>query len=207
MQHATSRPPRLLQALSNLTAEEWPAAEEWRAIDGYDGWYEVSDRGRVRSWKQSGSQLGRPKGGFFRLTEPRLLVLSTTDSGHRKLVLWANGKPRSRTVHQLVAEAFIGPRPPGYETCHGDGNPTNNHVSNLRYGTHAENVADKLRHETQPRGEGHGRNRLSESDVHEVRRLLAAGETVKSVAARYGVSYGAINGIRRGKNWGWLKAA
>jgi hypothetical protein len=190
-----------------LTTEEWPATEEWRAIDGYDGWYEVSNHGRVRSWKNSGSVEGKPKGGFFRAAEPRLLVQSTTPSGHKKLVLWAGGRFSSRTVHQLVAAAFIGPRPKGFETCHGDGDPTNNHVGNLRYGTHAENVADKLKHGTQPRGEGHGRSRLTEPDVVEIRRLLARGEPVASVASRYGVSYGAINGIRRGKNWGWLEAA
>lgn len=53
-----------------------------------------------------------------------------------------------RTVHSLVALAFIGPRPHGYEVCHNNGNPLDNRVDNLRYGTSADNKLDQVRHGT-----------------------------------------------------------
>ena len=58
------------------------------------------------------------------------------------------GEDKTRTVHSLVAEAFIGARPEGMEICHSDGDPTNNHLDNLRYGTPSDNTLDKVRHGT-----------------------------------------------------------
>lgn len=117
-------------------------------------------------------------------------------------------KPKARTIHQLVAEAFIGPRPEGLETCHNDGDPTNNHVGNLRYATHAENAADMVKHGTQAKGEMHGHAKLTEPDVLEIKRLLREGRLMsREIAERYGVSATAIAQIKRGKNWGWLEAA
>ncbi len=60
------------------------------------------------------------------------------------LTVKIQGKPR--TVHRLVLEAFVGPCPPGMQCRHLDGNPANNRLENLAWGTHAENAADKIRH-------------------------------------------------------------
>ena len=62
--------------------------------------------------------------------------------------LYTQGKNKIRYVHSLVAESFIGPRPEGMEVCHNDGDPTNNHLDNLRYGTSSGNELDKVRHGT-----------------------------------------------------------
>lgn len=68
--------------------------------------------------------------------------------GHHVVDLYINGKRRHRYVAVLVAEAFI-PNPYNYpEVCHDDGDPNNNHVSNLKWGTHADNMADAKRHGT-----------------------------------------------------------
>lgn len=103
-------------------------AIEWRPVVGYEGLYEVSSQGDVRSW--------RWKSG------PRLLRPATHPDGHLQL----NIGRRSLFVHQLVAAAFLGPRPVGLETRHLDGNPANNTPSNLRYGTRAENAQDMVLH-------------------------------------------------------------
>jgi hypothetical protein len=84
------------------------------------------------------------------------------------------GKEQKRYVHSLVAEAFIGPRPPGLEVCHGDGIPTNNRPENLRYGSHGSNLLDRVRH-----GTHHQSNK-----THCPRRhLLTAPNLVASKAA------------------------
>jgi hypothetical protein len=65
--------------------------------------------------------------------------------GHLSVVL---GRRNTRMVHTLVLEAFVGPRPPGKEACHGNGQPGDNRLSNLRWGTRSENIADAVRHGT-----------------------------------------------------------
>lgn len=94
--------------------------------------YRVTAEGQVWSTKRGGRWL-RP---------------STDRRGYRRVTLSADGKVTTRTVHSLVAEAFIGPRPDGLEIRHLDGDPSNNAASNLAYGTHAENMQDKVRHGT-----------------------------------------------------------
>lgn len=69
-------------------------------------------------------------------------------NGYLRVSPCLNGKAYSRPVHALVALAFLGPRPDGEEIRHLDGDPSNNCVENLRYGTHAENVRDKIMHGT-----------------------------------------------------------
>lgn len=110
-------------------------SETWRPLPD-DPMYEVSDLGRLRSWRQ---WRGTPV--------PRLL--SQQENGHGHGYLQITLKPistRPAYVHQLVLRAFVGPMPPGMVVRHLDGNPANNTLSNLAYGTHAENNADTVRH-------------------------------------------------------------
>ena len=74
------------------------------------------------------------------------MSLSTHPLGYRYVALFYDDQKRRRPVHQLVAEAFIGPRPPGLHVCHNDGDPANNQPSNLRYDTPSENSYDTVRH-------------------------------------------------------------
>lgn len=177
-----------------MTTEEWPA-EEWRAIDGYDGWYEISDRGRVRTWKERGA---RP---LRRSDEPRLMGMWPKPKGHLNVVFTVAGRPRARTIHQLVAEAFIGPRPEGLETCHNDGDPTNNHVSNLRYDTPANNRADKYRHGTDRMGVKHPLAKLTEDNVRDIRSRRASGERAVALAEEFDMHVMSIYAITQRKSW------
>lgn len=105
--------------------------EEWRPIAGFPG-YEVSNYGRVMSYR------GRV---------PLLRSLAKRE-GYPALALYADGKPRMRNVHQLVAVAFLGPPPPGQEVRHLDGDRANSRLENLRYGTRSENQKDAVQHGT-----------------------------------------------------------
>lgn len=107
--------------------------EQWRPVVGVPG-YEVSDQGRVRSWKRGRSSLMSP----------------TPDTrGRLQVCLQVGGRSISRRIHRLVAEAFIGPRPEGAPfVCHNDGDHLNNAVTNLRYDNRSGNALDSVLHGT-----------------------------------------------------------
>lgn len=113
--------------------------EEWRVIPGFD-MYEVSDQGRVRSWKRGG------RGGHLWRAQPKLLKPGVGTHGYRLVVLRKDGKDHTRTVHKLVLLAFVGPAPDGLECRHLNGNEHDNRLANLRWGTRQENVADRMLH-------------------------------------------------------------
>jgi HNH endonuclease/NUMOD4 motif len=109
-------------------------AEEWLPVLGWEDYYEVSSHGRMRS--------------LPRKYRPGVYLLKPFVSGapYPQVKMSRRNTPRYAFVHHLVAQAFIGPRPPGEHIRHLDGDPTNNHVSNLRYGTPSENSYDTVRH-------------------------------------------------------------
>jgi hypothetical protein len=108
-------------------------AEEWRPIPGIE-YYEVSDLGHVRSWR-----------AHNHWPIPHLLSTPIRDR-YPKVTLWIGGRITTRSVHGLVMLAFVGPRPPGMEVRHLDGDPTHSSLDNLVYGTGSENTKDVLRH-------------------------------------------------------------
>lgn len=108
--------------------------EEWRQIPDLSS-YEVSSLGRLRSHQP-------------RWLRPRLLKPSTANGGYLQQVFNRDGKRVSMLVHRVVAAAFLGPCPEGQEVRHIDGDPTNNCLDNLAYGTKSENIRDQLRHGT-----------------------------------------------------------
>lgn len=116
---------------------------EWRAVPGREGRYEVARDGRVRSLtrvvryvNRHGTLVSRPARGV-------VLRPKRNPSGHLQLTLEGC---QYAWVHHLVLEAFVGPRPVGLEALHGDGNPANNNVDNLRWGTRRENLYDAVAH-------------------------------------------------------------
>ncbi|TQN30744.1 HNH endonuclease [Haloactinospora alba] len=105
--------------------------ETWRPVVGYEGLYEVSDRGSVRShssWKRG--ELLKPK---------------SNRRGYQRVSLWRDGQRRYRKVHHLVLHAFVGPRPEGHQAAHWNGCKTDNRLNNLRWASAADNVADTIR--------------------------------------------------------------
>lgn len=95
--------------------------EEWRPVVGYEGSYEVSNLGRVKSLN------------YNHTGKEDMLKLSPNDKGYLQVKLYKNGEKSIRKVHQLVMMAFVGKCPTGHEIDHYDWNPTNNRLSNLSY--------------------------------------------------------------------------
>lgn len=119
--------------------------EQWLPVPGYEGYYEVSDHGRVRSLPRAVQYTGR---GTWRLRGRMLTLQSSRKSPYLRVPLSRGGKVVTTLVHRLVLETFVGPCPPGMECCHNDGNPCNNPVSNLRWDTRTANSLDAVRHGT-----------------------------------------------------------
>ena len=122
-----------------------PAVEQWKPVNGYEGIYEVSSHGRVRSVDRT---VTRSDGKVHRYKGKVLSAGLSKRGGYPLVSLYTQGKNQSHYVHSLVAEAFIGSQTEGTHVCHYDGDPTNNHLDNLRYGTPSENKLDQVLHGT-----------------------------------------------------------
>ena len=107
---------------------------------------------------------------------------------------------KTRTVHSLVAEAFLGSRPPRMDVMHLDGNRQNNVVANLRYGTRKENL-----NQTYEYGGKQASGKLSKEDALDIKRRLRRGERPIDLAKEYGVNSAAVYHIRNGTTFKWLQ--
>lgn len=155
--------------------------EIWKPIPGYEGAYEVSNLGRVR-------------------TTPRLLSLSL-NRGYVTASLRKAGKTKSFLVHRLILQAFIGPAPEGMEGCHNDGKRGHNHLDNLRWDTKQNNAADRVKHGRGSQGSQNGKAKLQESDIASVELLLKQGVFQKDIAPLFNVVQTTISTINQGKHW------
>lgn len=139
--------------------------EVWLPVTGFEGFYSVSNLGRVRSEARVVPGRWGPK----RVRE-RILVLTPRNKvGHLGVALHREGEQVSAWVHRLVLVTFEGPPPKGMECLHRDGDPTNNRLDNLRWGYRSENVQDALRH---------GRNHNA-SKTHCKRGHLLSGRNLR----------------------------
>jgi hypothetical protein len=101
-----------------------------------------------------------------------------------------------------VAEAFLGPRPDGYQVCHGPAGQLDNRLVNLSYGTRSKNCgADKYRDGTMTIGTRHGLAKLTDEIVRECRARVAAGETRVALAREFGISATAMAMAVKGATW------
>lgn len=116
----------------------------WAPIPGSDG-YEVSEDGRLRALARV---VMRSNGNPLPLPDREIKTRPALGNGYLYARIVFSGKKKSVFVHRAVAEAFIGPRPPGMLVLHNDGNKNNNHVGNLRYGTYTDNLNDAVKHGT-----------------------------------------------------------
>lgn len=178
-------------------------SEKWLPVVGYEGLYDVSERGGVRSYRRTG------KSGTFSTALPMTLAISNV--GYPRVSLRTVGAVRAKhhTVHRLVARAFIGPCPDGHNVNHKNGVKTDNRVENLEYTTHQENVDHSIRTGLKPtgpyantrRGSNSPASKLSDDDAREVFAMLARGETTISVGQRFGINPATVSRMKTGRNW------
>lgn len=117
--------------------------ERWLPVVGFEGSYEVSDQGGVRSLDRI-----EEHPTYSRKLNGKPLKPTILSNGYLQVHLVKGGVGNKFSVHVLVMRAFVGPRPNGLQICHNDGSKTNNHLSNLRYDTNSANMQDAIRHGT-----------------------------------------------------------
>ena len=159
----------------------------WRDVPGYEGHYQVSRAGQVYSLKRH-----------------RLLAQVEGERGYLTVNLYRNGRPEHCLVHRLVAAAFLGPIPPGYQVNHVDADKSNNRLTNLEIVTPEENRAHAARCGLLRdfKGEANIRAKLTEGKVRDIRRLREEGMRVQEIAWRFQVSERVVRLICRRKLWG-----
>jgi hypothetical protein len=169
------------------------STEYWQPVKGYEGLYEVSNQGRVKSLP--GKQRSRwgwvEKAGYVRKISLGLRGYPVVDLKHA-------GRRKTFTVHTLVLTAFVGPKPKGHECRHLNGDRTDSRLVNLAWGTPSENTDDKRRHGTLIQGEKHGASVLSEKDVRLIRRM---NDTQANIAKKFNVSQSLISMIKSHTRW------
>ena len=167
---------------------------EYRPIANYPA-YRVGSDGTV--WTS------RIQGKYSRVGgQWRQLRFANAGHGYQVVSLTNDSGRRMFYVHSLVLEAFVCPRPAGMQACHyPDQSPLNNSVGNLRWDTPLGNIRDKAENGTQPIGEKNPRAKLTSSDVVEIRRRVAAGDTKKRIAREYGVTDTLVRMIELRKCW------
>lgn len=177
-----------------------PRPVEYRPVPGFPG-YRVGDDGSVWScWRLKGCGIGR--GGKYVMGDSWHQLAGGTDKdGYRKTILCANGRRRYVRIHMLVLEVFVGPRPAGMNSAHENGINTDNRLTNLRWDTQHNNIADKRRHGTHQAGEKHPQSKFTEDQVRQIRRRWAAGESLTALAREFRVPVCTIEAICKRRNW------
>lgn len=178
--------------------------EIWMPVDGLEGYYEVSNFGRVWSLPRVFIRRGK-RGGPYKF-RGRMRVLKKDRTGYYwSVALYKNGVRLDFDVHRLVLETFVGPCPEGMVCRHLDGNGKNNCIDNLRWGTPKENGEDRVRHGTNARpmnsGEGNYWAKLTNEKVLEIRRRFANGQSDRLLAVIFDVKVCTIRGIVKRQTW------
>lgn len=152
----------------------------WKPIPGFS-MYEASSSGHVRNVKTN-----------------RLVASNLGSHGYLMGNMKSDdGKWGARLLHAVIATAFYGPRPIGYDCCHNDGDRANNRAENLRWDTRLANVGDQKKHGT---FSWHGSKKLRDEDVPLVIARAETGERFDSIARDFGVTRNVVSTVLRGQN-------
>ena len=162
---------------------------EWRQSFIAD--YEVSNEGHVRLLRNKNN-----------LVKGKILKGHTDRKGYVRFKIRSDGKSRNYSAHQLVAVAFLGDCPPDKDqVAHWDGNPGNNHVSNLRWATAADNTADKIRHGNHRKGN----KKFSDDDIRGIRKMRNGGARYADIMDKYRTTKSNLSSILSGATWSHVK--
>lgn len=165
--------------------------ETWCAISGYEGSYEASDAGAIRSLTRTNS--------YGRTVSGKILKAYRKEDGHLQVWLHRDGVRKGLFVHRLVLMAFVGAAPAGTVACHQDGNASNNRIGNLRWDTNSSNQIDRINHGYQAlKGEECGASVLTEQQAISIR---GDRRGLSVVAREFGISAQSVWMIRTGRSW------
>jgi len=182
--------------------------ECWKPVVGHEGYYEVSDHGRVRSLPRIVERATRWNGTAKARIRGRLLKGSHHQDGrHLTVTLSVEAVHRQVFVHVLVLEAFVGPCPDGMECRHLDGRGSNNMLDNLKWGTRLENMEDRTRlgEHNPPRGTRNHRAVLDEEKVRDIRQRISRGDSHSVIANELGINRSLVGKISTRRTWAWLQ--
>jgi hypothetical protein len=168
--------------------------EEWRPVAAWEDLYEVSSLGRVRSLPRSRARTNR---GIQQVVhyKGRLLSLSLRN-GYPFVGLRDGLRYVKAYVHQLVCEAWHGPRPQGFDVAHADGGRIVNTPQNLRWASRLENMRDKSLHGTERTRDNYLHAKISSSNLADIRAKYAAGARPRDIFREYGVTRGYASYLR-----------
>lgn len=166
----------------------------WIDIPGWGLRYQINEFGQIRSKDMRVNA----KNNSISIRKGRRLIPIKKSNGYLCVTLTDGVNRAQIAIHRLVARAFIGECPMGLHVLHNDGDKNNNHWSNLRYGTPAENHADTKRHGNRILGEKHHSAKLTDQAVRQIRD---SGWNTTELSKLYGVSRAHISAIRNRRVW------
>ena len=173
--------------------------EDWKDINGYEGKYQVSNYGRIKSFPKF---IERKTGSYF--TKEKVLKCTLDNYGYPCVYLYSNGNVRHIKVHILVAKSFI-ENPNGYSDInHKDGNKTNNRIDNLEWCDRSHNIQHAYDNFLHKSGEEHNLSKLTWNEVNYIRENYKPYDKEfgqKSLAEKFNVDRNTIWYILNNKTW------
>ena len=160
--------------------------EQWKDIQGYEGLYQISNLGSVRSIRND------------------IILKPHVKNGYLAVNLVVNGKTVHKYIHRLVAEHYIDNPNNLKEVNHLDCDKWHNEDTNLEWCSRKRNLEHSYENGRKRCGEKHGGHKLSECNVVGVRHLLEYGLSQRKIAEMFGVSQSTISAIKTKRVWGWL---
>lgn len=186
-------------------AEIYDDPELWKDIIDYEGVYQISNHGRIKSLERTfikNKKGGKEKMGVFMKETIRAISLSDR---YPKISLWDNGSVKWFLIHRLVGIYFVANLENYPKVLHKDDNTHNPHHSNLMWGTQSQNIKDCSNKDRGFRGKLNNNAKLMDADIPKIRKLISEGMPSRKIGKIFGVTKTPILWIANNKSWTHIK--